>query len=470
MELEHLRRQIEDWIRLHREDAVNLTQQLVQAPSLIGQEQKVQELIAANLREMDLDVDMWEPDGEQLAKHAYFCAQRTDFTGSPNVVGVWKTQALQPGGHSLILNGHIDVVPVGDVSQWDDDPFSGKVDGNRLYGRGSTDMKGGIASSLMAVRCLKELGVKLAGDVIVQSVMEEESGGAGTLATLLRRYRADAAVIPEPTNLKIFPKQQGSMWFRIRVKGLSAHGGTRYEGVSAIEKSQTILNGIWELERLRNERITEPLYRDTPIPIPINVGKVQGGNWPSSVPDEVVIEGRMGVAPDEKPEDARAELERQIADMAANDEWMKDNPPGVEWFGAVWLPGQMDSGHSLLAALQQSCQQVLEVEPIVEASPWGTDGGLLEKVGGIPTVVFGPGVTGVAHFPNEYVEIDKVLQTASVLALTMVSYCGVVDEGGTNRGAASYGVVCTDGLLSGVERDKLENQEGPSNFLRKNCI
>ena len=127
-------------------------------------------------------------------------------------------------------------------------------------GRGATDMKGGIASLLLAVEAIQSLGIKLKGDVIFQSVIEEESGGAGTLAAIVKGYTSRCGLIPEPTNLRIFPKQQGSMWFRIEVKGRSAHGGTRYEGVSAIEKSMTVMQHIRELEEQRNARISDPLY------------------------------------------------------------------------------------------------------------------------------------------------------------------------------------------------------------------
>ena len=161
----------------------------------------------------------------------------------------------------------------------------------------------------------------------VQSVIEEESGGAGTLAAIVKGYRADAALIPEPTNLRIFPKQQGSMWFRIEVKGRSAHGGTRYEGVSAIEKSMTVMQHIGSLrsKEMPGSRI---LYmRNNPIPIPINIGVIQGGNWPSSVPDTVKLEGRMGVAPEEKLEEAKEEMIRWMEGLKEKDPWFEAHPP-----------------------------------------------------------------------------------------------------------------------------------------------
>lgn len=241
-----MERVVKEWMRANQQQAIDFLKEIVQEPSVQGKEIGAQKKVANKLNQMGLEVDIWEPGGEEFIKHPYFCATRTDFAGSPNVVGVWRGTG---GGKSLILNGHIDVVPAGDETQWLHDPFSGKVTDGKMYGRGVTDMKGGNVSLLFAIECLKQLGIKLKGDVIFQSVIEEESGGGGTLSAILRGYRADAAIIPEPTDMKIFPKQQGSMWFKIRVKGRSAHGGTRYEGISAIEKSMIVIEEIQRLEK-----------------------------------------------------------------------------------------------------------------------------------------------------------------------------------------------------------------------------
>jgi acetylornithine deacetylase len=417
-----LQKQIHDWISSHREEGTHFLQKVVRLPSTQGNEQEVQSLIAEKLRELGLDVEVWDPDGEELVRHPYFCSPRSGFTGSPNVVGVLKGSG---GGRSMILNGHIDVVPAGNRAQWQDEPFSGNVVEGKLYGRGATDMKGGNASLLLAVEALQRLGLKLKGDVIVQSVIEEESGGAGTLAAIVKGYRADAALIPEPTNMRIFPKQQGSMWFRIEVKGRSAHGGTRYEGVSAIEKSVAVIQHIRELEVLRNERISDPLYANNPIPIPINIGVIQGGNWPSSVPDTVMLEGRMGVAPEEKLDDAKEEMSRWLAVLSMKDLWFEDHPPVLEWFGAQWVPGSVNPQHALMQVLMQQYREVRQEEPIIEASPWGTDGGLLTLVGDTPCIVFGPGITQVAHYPDEHIVLEHVFVVAEIIALTLIHWCGL---------------------------------------------
>ncbi|WCN37549.1 peptidase [Aneurinibacillus uraniidurans] len=413
-----MQERIRAWMHEHTEEAVQFLSALVQEASLSGQEAEAQRQVADKLATLGLTVDTWEPGGEELIRHPYFCSPRQLFSGSPNVVGVWKGTG---GGRSLILNGHVDVVPPGDTSRWTDDPYSGKVADGRVYGRGTTDMKGGNVSLLLAIQCLKELGVQLKGDVIFQSVIEEESGGAGTLATVLRGYTADAAIIPEPTGMKIFPKQQGSMWFRIRVRGWAAHGGTRYEGVSAIEKSLLVIEAVRSLEQKRNETINDPLYAATPIPIPINIGKISGGDWPSSVPDLVVLEGRMGVAPEEELDAAR----RCLADalMRIEDDWLRDSPPELEWFGAQWVPSSLETEHELMNCLVDAYRNVTKEEPVVEAAPWGTDGGLLAKVGGTPAVVFGPGTTALAHYPDEHIEIARMMTCAEVIALAVLQWC-----------------------------------------------
>jgi acetylornithine deacetylase len=418
-EYEHL---VGQWLKENQTKGINLLQRLVQENSTRGNESSAQAIMIEKCRQLGLQLDIWEIDRNELAGHPSFFCDRKDFSGNPNVVAVLKGTG---NGKSLILNGHIDVVPVGDEQNWEHDPFSGHIEDGKLFGRGSTDMKGGTVALLMALEAIIKSGVRLKGDVIFQSVIEEESGGAGTLAAVLKGYQADGAIIPEPTNLKIFPKQQGSMWFRVLVKGKAAHGGTRYEGVSAIEKSMIVLKRLEELEKERNQKITDPLYDKIPIPIPINIGKISSGDWPSSVPDEAIIEGRMGVAPEETMESAQKEMEKCLAQLSKNDTWFQENPLQVEWFGARWHPGSIDEGHPLQKILSKSFIEIKKEAPIIEASPWGTDGGILSNVGNIPVVVFGPGTTKVAHDANEHIVLEDMFSAGEIIALTIMRWCEI---------------------------------------------
>ena len=420
--MEQYKKSVRSYIQAHQLQGVRLLKRLVQEKSVSGNESSAQAIVIEKLRELGLQLDIWEPSFRELERHPYFVSPRSSFLDSPNVVAVLKGSGR---GRSIILNGHIDVVPEGDEQQWKYHPYKGDVEGNRLYGRGATDMKGGSTSLIMALEAIIACGIRLKGDICFQSVIEEESGGAGSLAAIIRGYKADGVLIPEPTNMKIFPKQQGSLWFRLMVKGQSAHGGTRYEGVSAIEKGIIVIEHVKGLEKIRNERIQEPLYQPIPIPVPINIGRMAGGNWPSSVPDLLILEGRYGVAPDEKLEEAKQEFENWFHKLYEADAWFLEHPVDIEWFGARWVPGSLAEEHPLMRTLKQNFTLVRGEEPVVEVSPWGTDGGLFTHVANIPVVVFGPGETKAAHQHDEYIEIDKMVEAAEMIACMLLDWCGV---------------------------------------------
>ncbi|WP_246035755.1 M20/M25/M40 family metallo-hydrolase [Dictyobacter kobayashii] len=188
----------------------------------------------------------------------------------------------------------MDVVPEGDRAQWSHDPWGAELAGDIIYGRGACDMKGGLVAALYAIKAIKDAGVSLPGSLMLQSVIGEEDGGLGTFATLLRGHTGDAAIICEPTSLKLIPAQAGALTFKVRVSGKSAHACMRLEGVSAVEKYLELHRVLLQLEKERNSNITHPLLGKFEIPYPLSIGRVQAGNWSSSVPDELVFEGVSG--------------------------------------------------------------------------------------------------------------------------------------------------------------------------------
>lgn len=422
-----VKEELKSYIYSQRNEAIKLLQQLVQQPSVRGNEGKTQAIVVEKCRQLGLEIDLWDLDEDpKLKLHDCFHCDRTSFVGNPNMVAVMRGSG---GGKSIILNGHIDVVPEGNEADWHVSPFSGVEENDRIYGRGTTDMKGGNVALLLAVEAIARTNISLKGDVIFQSVIEEESGGAGTLATVLRGYTADAAIIPEPTSMKLFPYQQGSMWFRVHIKGKSAHGGTRYEGVSSLDLAYDVIQVIKQLEAERNEGLKKDLlYKGVPIPIPINIGICKTGNWPSSVPDLTILEGRFGVSPYETMEEAKKVLEKKIVALNENHDWFRKKPVELEWFGARWLPGRLELDHPLMKTVSENYRFVKNEEPIVEASPWGTDGGILSTVAHIPVVVFGPGVTEKAHDSNEYIYVDDLLSAAVIIACSLVDWCEIKAE------------------------------------------
>jgi acetylornithine deacetylase len=416
---------IQSYLSQYRDHYINLLQEWVQHPTLSGEEYELQQKIADSLKAAGFDVDMWEPDIELIKDHPAFTSERKSFEGSPNVCATLKGTG---GGRSLLLNGHVDVVPEGALEQWEHDPFSGLIEDGKMFGRGTTDMKAGNVALLAAVEAVQYLNVPLKGDLIFQSVVEEETGGAGTLSAIERGYRADAAIIPEPTEMKIVPKQQGSTWFRVTVSGISAHAGTRFEGISALEKSWKVYDTLMSLENERNIRLQDPMFKNIKIPIPINVGKIQGGSWPSSVPSQVIMEGRYGIGPDETIAEAKKELEQALHRLEQYDEFFKKYPVEVEWFGASWIPGAVDLPHPLVDILTNTFEKTQQQQPVIQASNWGTDGGMLTQYAGTPSIIFGPGTTSMAHFPNESVELDRVFAFTEVLFHTIIDWCGTPEN------------------------------------------
>ena len=251
-------------------------------------------------------------------------------------------------------------------------------------------MKAGLATNLLAVSVLRELGFIPCGTIHVESVIFEEDGGAGALAAILRGYRADAAIITEPTNLAVFA-QGGSLVFRIRVQGKSAHAAVRNEGVSAFEKFIPLFNALNEFEAMRNRSIDHPLYRHIANKIPINIGIVRSGSWPSSVPEWLTAEGRAGLVPGEDLAEFKSALVQTILDAAGTDPWLKENPPTVEWFSGQFAPAEISAGDPIVATVSDAHREVTGAEPSVEAVTYGADMRHFTAFGDTPCIMYGAG-------------------------------------------------------------------------------
>ncbi|MBN1486758.1 MAG: peptidase [Anaerolineae bacterium] len=397
---------------------------LIAIRSLDGEETEAQRHMAAKMEEIGLDVDMWDIDMEALEQHPAFSAEVERETG----VGLVGTLGQELGGRNLIFNGHIDVVPTGDAANWHYPPWQGTIDNGNLYGRGGLDMKGGLCCALYAAKAILDAGIQLKGKLMVESVIGEEDGGTGTLATVLRGYRADGAVVPEPTNMAIITAQAGAMNFRVTVPGYSAHGCMRLEGVSAVEKFIPIYQALLELESHRNENVTHPLLAKHLLPYPLSVGIVKAGDWPSSVPESLVFEGRYGVAVGEDMLAARQAFEEAVIQVAQRDPWLKDHPPTVEWWGGQFESASIPTDHAIVQTVQSAYNQVTNTAPHIEGVTYGADMRLLVNQGQIPTVLFGPGDVRNAHQPDEYVPVADLITVTRSLALTALRFCGYEED------------------------------------------
>jgi acetylornithine deacetylase len=330
-------------------------------------------------------------------------------------------------GPSLLLNGHIDVVPTGDPGDWTTPPFAPSVRDGRVFGRGACDMKGGVAAALHALEVIAGAGIDLAGSVALASVVGEEDGGCGTLAMLEHGVRADGCVIMEPTELSVVPAVAGALSWRVRVRGWSAHGCLREEGVSAFEAFGPVHRAVLDLERRRNAREPDALFAWLDRPFAICGGRIAGGDWPSSEMDWLLWEGRYGVAPGEDLDAARAEFERAIADAAAADPWLRDHPPVVEWWGGQFYPGRTDIDDGMVSTVLAAATEVTGERPAVRGMPYGCDLGLITNLGSIPTVVFGPGDVRDAHRPDESVPVADLVAVAQTLVSTTLRFCGIAN-------------------------------------------
>ncbi len=405
---------------------------LVAIPSWQGRERPAQEYMAAVMSGLGMDLDVWEIDEAELRRHPDYATEieREDPLGVVGKVG-WGTGGRGgelDGGNggreprTLVLNGHVDVVPPGDPGRWETPPFEMVARGGRVYGRGVLDMKGPLVAGLAGVKAVMDSGVRLRGSVLFQSVIGEEDGGLGTLASVLRGHVGDGAVVLEPTRLAVATAQAGALNFRLTVPGRAAHGALRHEGVSALENFMRVHEGLMDFERERNAVVDEPRLAAFAVPYPICVGTVQGGEWASSVPETVRAEGRFGVGVREDVAAARRSFEARIAECCARDPFLRENPARVEWWGGQFAPCETPDDAAIVGAVRGVVRDLGLGGGDVAGVPYGSDLRHLVNAGGTPGVLFGPGDVSGAHRPNESIAVSELVDGARAVALTVTRF------------------------------------------------
>jgi acetylornithine deacetylase len=395
---------------------------LIRIPSITGSEEAVQAEMERLFREIGLETARIETDPSEFAADPDFPGAEMPRTSLPVVTG----RIGRPGGRRLLLVGHVDVVPPGDPATWTADPWGGDIRDGAMYGRGACDMKGGVVAILAALRGLVISGVaeSLDGEVLAVSVPSEEDGGQGMLAAIRAGCTGDAAVITEPTSLDVVIAHAGAITFRLTVPGRAAHASVRREGVSALDNLYTMIRALEADEAARNAAEADPLMTALGLPYPTIIGKVEGGEWASTVLDRVVAEGRYGVKLGQTWRDAEADLRAAIDAACDADPFLRDHPVGLDITGGRFSSSRVPADHPLPVSLAAAAAATLRRRPALLGEPYGADMRLLVNEGATPTVIFGPGDVRFAHSADEHVPLTEVADCARVLAAWVVRELG----------------------------------------------
>ncbi len=409
------------FIESRRDEILRDLSQLVQIPSISGQEGEAQKYMQRLYSDLGLKVTSKDADLDKISRHKAYVKSAFDYRGRPNIVGVLEGE---PSAKSLILNGHIDVVSPEPVADWEFSPWSGKVVGNKLYGRGACDMKAGLIANCYALKALLETGLKPEGTLTLQSVIEEEPmAGGGTLACLLDGFTADGLIIPEP-NMKITVAHPGVLFFKVKVIGKSAHAGVAHTGVNAIGKMNLVYDVLVELDERRAHENRHPLFeKHAGRSCHLNIGTYRAGDWVSTVPGWAEIECRMSHLPAENVAEVQKQVQQAVKRAAEGDEWLRQHPPEVVWHEKRVIPWEQAPDDSFVLAFKSSAEGTLKSDFDIIGATWGLDTRLAPFFN-MPAITFGPN-GGNIHGVNEYVEIDSLLDCTKALAAFIMDWCGV---------------------------------------------
>lgn len=409
-----------------RAESIAMLSELVTHPSLLGHEQSAQAFMARAFEGLGLQVDQFQIDEEKLKAHPGYSPSIVSYEGRTNVVGIHRPHGPYKG-NSLIFNGHIDVVPTGAEVLWTHTPFSGKVEGDRLYGRGASDMKAGIVAYTMAYKALRSIGLEPASPVYFQSVIEEECTGNGALACLVAGYRADAAVITEPiAENGIMTCQMGVLWLAIEVLGKPVHASVAQTGVGAIDFTMYLFGELKKLEEKWNAPSAR--YRSFAHhnhPVNFNLGKISGGEWASSVPSACRADVRIGFYPDMKVEQARKEVEAVLAAAYAAHPAHEALSYKIVYEGFQADGCEVAPDAPIVLAISQCHQDIVGKNLTPTAFTGTTDAKFFNLYGETPAICYGPSGGANIHGIDEWVSIDSLMQTTAVLAVFLARWCGV---------------------------------------------
>lgn len=405
------------------DDQVGYTQDLIRLRSVRGDEHVIQDRVFRELRSRGYAMERYDMDQEAIERHPGGSPFSDEHSRAPIVVGIHRPRA--ESGRSLILQAHVDVVPEGPTGLWTHPPYDPVVEGDWLYGRGGADMKAGHAANLYALDALRRIGYQPAATVYVQSVVEEESTGNGALMTHLRGYKADAVLIPEPEDEKLVRANVGVVWFQVEVRGLPVHVREMGTGANAIDAAYRVIGELRNLEAEWNEKKKGRAHFETEDhPINLNIGKIEGGDWASSVPAWCRIDCRISIYPGWNAEDASREIRERIAKFALSDKFLSNIPPTVTFNGFhaegyVLEPGS--EAENVLANAHQSAVG----KPLQSFMTAGyLDTRVYALYDKVPALCYGPYSENIHGF-DERVSLSSLKRITSTMALFIADWCGL---------------------------------------------
>lgn len=434
-------------------ELVNFLAELVRIPSLTGEEGTAQEFLASRARLLGMDVKLSEPDLELIFQMYPESAQypthwqhdlilpyerlasydelmksgKSDvlnYRGRSNLVARLKGTG---GGKSLLLTGHVDNVTIEPRHEWHYDPFGAQIEDDLMYGRGTSDMKGGLSAALLAIQCLVEVGVKLRGDVLFASVVNEEHSGGGMLSLVAEGLRADAAIVVEPSGNQVYIATPGDVYWEVILTGVPRSPGTRWEGktmvgVSAIEKLAPAIDALLQVERDHNRMEPHPLYADGNS-FSCVIGEISGGTYPTVTANCCTLRGCMYFAPSlGSVNKIMDRIKDCVAMKTAKDPWFQDHPAKVRFLhhrNSVTT----DPGESIIRNVFGAAKTVNPDVGQITGCPYCSDMEYLVNQGKVPTVILGPGWIGHAHKANECISISEYLDCVKILALAIYRWC-----------------------------------------------
>ncbi|WP_309072766.1 ArgE/DapE family deacylase [Arthrobacter sp.] len=399
---------------------LEFTAELIRHPSLRAAESSAQDLMFAELQSRGFAMDRWTLDGEALASHIGYGPSTVAFEDLTNVVGTYTPP--EENGRSLILNGHVDVVPTGPLETWERSPWDAVVKDGWMYGRGAGDMKAGLAANLFAFDAVRAAGLAPAATIHFQSVVEEECTGNGSLAALLRGYTADAVIIPEPEENMLVRANVGVIWFRVRVTGKPTHVREMASGFNAIDAAYNVMGALRELEAKWNaDKGSHPYFEDLDHPINVNIGMISGGDWPSSVPSWCEFDVRAALYPGVPAADVWDEIQMCLRTTTAAGAAVSAERTGFFSEGYI-----LEEGSEAEARLADAHQVVFGSALQSFTTPGYLDGRVFTLYAGIPALVYGP-VSEAIHGFDERVNIASVRQVTKTIALFIADWCGVTE-------------------------------------------